>query len=114
MYHLQTCLIVVAELPNSKECKLNNPRNFSIYILEKFTVFEKFTELSGTLNYITKQGFHFCSVFLKVQFVAKYQKIEGGPFGAKKNFEKSRTVLKKFKGRTLQSRPVLYLSLKME
>ena len=35
--------------------------------------------------------------FLKLQFVAK--KLEGGPFGDKKNSKKSRTVPKKFKGR---------------
>ena len=46
--------------------------------------------------------------FLKVQFVAKYQKkIEGGPFGDKK-IQKN-TMPKKFKGGTLQSRPVLYV-----
>ena len=45
--------------------------------------------------------------FLKLQFVAKYQKFEGGPFGDKKNNSK------KVKGGTLQSRPVLYLPLKM-
>ena len=51
--------------------------------------------------------------FLKLQFAAKNQKLEGGPFGDKKKFKKSRTVAKKFKGGTLWSCPVLYLTLKM-
>ena len=37
------------------------------------------------------------------------KKFEGGPFGGKK-IEKSHTVPKKFKGGTLWSRPVLYVT----
>ena len=34
--------------------------------------------------------------FLKLQFVAKYQKIEGGPFGDKKTFAQCRKIQRTF------------------
>ena len=51
--------------------------------------------------------------FLKLQFVAKYQKFKGAL--SRHKIEKRRTVPKKLKGgHYIQSRPVLYLKLKME
>ena len=48
--------------------------------------------------------------FFNIHSVAKLQNIEGGPFRGEFFFEKSRTVLKKSKGGTFWSRPVLYVT----
>ena len=48
-----------------------------------------------------------------VHFVAKHQKIEGGPFGGKIfSGKKSHNPEKKLKGGTLWSRPVWYVTRK--
>ena len=51
----------------------------------------------------------------EISVCCKINKVEGGPFGDKQNVrEKSRPVPKNVKGGTLQSRPALYLTLKIE
>ena len=46
----------------------------------------------------------------KIQFVSKYQKLEGGPFGEIRKFsEKRLTKPKKIERVTFQSRPVLQM-----
>ena len=45
-----------------------------------------------------------------IHFVAKHQKIEGGPFGEKFFLKESLTMPKKLKGGTLCSRPVWYVT----
>ena len=54
------------------------------------------------------------SGFLKLQFAAKYQKLEGGPFGDKTIRKKAAHCRNpRVEEETLQSRPVLYLTLKL-
>ena len=54
-----------------------------------------------------------CGSGLKSSLLQNLKKMKGNSLETKK-IEKSRTVPKKFKGWTLQSRPVLYLKLKMK